>query len=581
MKTKLFVYIALFPILLSGQTTSKEITSSALKAIGAPNNPRVEIAWNRYYDYSELIELSRRLVKAFPKLIRMQSIGKSVKGNDLWALIVTNTDAGPAEEKPAMYIDGNIHSNEIQGAEVALYTVWYLAENYGQNEWITSLLDRTTFYVIPTINPDARDYFIHQGNTPHSPRTGLAPRDDDGDGLLDEDGLDDLDGDGFIVQMRRKNPHGRWLTDPDDKRMMIHAKPDQPGEFELLGWEGFDNDDDGYVNEDGPGFYDPNRNWGWKWEPASLQWGADRYPFSIPENRAVADFILAHKNIAAAQSYHNSGGMIIRGPGNEEDAKTYHPQDLQVYDFLGHTGQEILPGYDYFVLYRDMYTVYGGELDWFYGACGIYTFSNELWTPFNMFRSKNEDWSSRTKDVYRFDRLLLFKEGIVDWKPVDHPQFGRIEVGGVKKSWTRTAPSFLIEEMCHRNMAFTLLNAFHLPELAIDSVRIKKQGVYFQVDAVISNKRIIPTRSQHDVSNRISRPDYVSIVGPNNVIAGFVVTDDLLDLSTEQRYRPEKIEIDAVPGMGTVHVRWLVEGKPPFNIRVDAQRGGIVSRDIL
>ncbi len=581
MKSGIFVICMIPSLLLSGQSVKRDFTSSALKAMGAPNNPRVEIAWNRYYDYAELTDICRRLAKAHPDLVRMSAIGTSFKGKDIWALTVTNFKTGPAKAKPAMYIDGNIHSNEIQGAEVALYTVWYLAENYSQVEWIAELLDKKSFYIVPTINPDARDFYIHQGNTPHSPRSGLAPRDDDGDGLLDEDGMDDLDGDGFIVQMRRKNTNGRWLTDPDDERLMIRAKPDQRGEFQLLGWEGFDNDGDGYVNEDGPGFYDPNRNWGWKWQPASLQWGADRYPFSIPENRAVADFVLEHKNIAAAQSYHNSGGMIIRGPGNEPDAETYHRKDLEVYDFLGESGEKILPGYDYLVLYKDMYTVYGGELDWFYGARGIYTFTNELWTSFNLFRRQSENWAGRRKDVYKFDKLLLFKEGIVEWKSIDHPQYGPVQIGGIKKSWTRTAPSFMIEEMCHRNMAFTLLNAYHLPELAIDSVRIQKQGACYQVDAIVVNKRIIPTRSRHDVVNRISRPDYITIDGANQVLAGFRVTNALLDLSVEQRDRPERLEIEAVPGMGTVHVRWLVAGGPPFHITVDAQRGGMVKLKVM
>ena len=51
-----------------------------------------------------------------------------------------------------------------------------------------------TFYIVPTINPDARDSFIHKANTAHSPRTGLIPIDNDRDGVDNEDGFDDLDG---------------------------------------------------------------------------------------------------------------------------------------------------------------------------------------------------------------------------------------------------------------------------------------------------------------------------------------------------------------------------------------------------
>ncbi len=430
--------------------------------------------------------------------------------------------------KPAIYIDGNIHSNEIQGAEVSLYTAWYLAENYGQVDWITSLLDNKTFYIVPTINPDARDNYIHKPNTPHSPRSGMKPRDDDGDGLFDEDGFDDLDGDGNIVMMRRVNPLGRWKTSDKDPRLMMEADPDELGGYDLLGWEGIDNDGDGRINEDRPGYYDPNRNWGWNWQPAYTQYGADQYPFCLPETRAVADFVLAHPNIGAAQSYHNSGGMILRGPGSKSDEVTYNRSDTEKYEFLGKLGEEMLPGYSYYVLYKDLYPAYGGELDWFFGARGAYTFTNELWSSFDYFRKPKKDddgWFGRQEDVYRFDKLLLFGEGIVPWKKIKHPQYGDIEIGGVKKAWTRTAPSFMIEDMCHRNMAFTLFHAYHLPVIKIDSTSVKNlAGGLKQIDVIIHNERVLPTRSTHDVQKNITMPDNVTIKGQNvKVVAGFVV----------------------------------------------------------
>ena len=555
---------------------AQDLTPSALKAMGAPNNPRVEVAWNRYYDHAGIGDICERLQKAFPNLIHLGSIGKSVRGRELYVLTVSNRENGEPSRKPAMYIDGNIHSNEIQGSEVALYTAWYLVENYGHVEWITALLDNKAFYIVPTINPDARDYYIHESNTPHSPRSGMLPRDDDGDGLVDEDYVDDLDGDGNIVRMRRANPNGRWKADPDDPGLLVRAEPDEKGEYDLLGWEGFDNDGDGRVNEDGPGYYDPNRNWGWGWQPSYVQHGSDLYPFSIPENRAVADFVMAHPNICGAQSYHNAGGMILRGPGVEED-KSCTSSDQQVYDNLGRFGEKMLPGYRYMVLWKDLYSVYGGELDWFYGARGIYTFSNELWTSYDYFRPQNsEERGSGQRDVHKFDELLLFGEGFVSWKKINHPQYGEIEIGGVKKSWTRTPPSFLMEDMCHRNMAFTLFHAYHLPQVTIDSVMAKDldNGLY-QIDAILLNSRMIPTRSDHEITNKFTRPDWV-MLKEADVLAGFVVTNPLMNLTVEQKYRPACINVNAVPPMGTVQVRWIVDGKPDGYIVFDSEKGGIV-----
>ncbi|MBN1559597.1 peptidase M14, partial [candidate division KSB1 bacterium] len=466
-----------------------------------------------------------------------------------------------------------------QGSEVALYTAWYLAENYGRIEWITELLDSKTFYIVPTINPDARDYYMQAGNTPHSPRSGMLPRDDDGDGLMDEDPPDDLDGDGHIVTMRRVNAHGRWKVDSHDPRLLIRADADEKGEYDYLCWEGLDNDGDGMVNEDGPGYYDPNRNWAWLWQPDYVQHGSDQYPFSIPENRAVADFVMAHPNICGAQSYHNSGGMILRGPGTEED-ETYSPADQAVYEDIGKMGEQMLPGYKYMVLWKDLYSVYGGELDWFYGARGIYTFTNELWSSFDYFREQDDDgdWLDRQLDVYRFDELLLFGEGIVPWKSIQHPQFGDIEIGGIKKSWTRTAPSFLLEDMCHRNMAFTLLHAYHLPQISIDSVQVTSLGNGLsQIDVILVNERMIPTRSDHEINSGFTRPDWL-ILQDAQVIAGLIVHDPLMNQTVEQKFKPERMNIRTIPPMETVQVRWLVAGAPRGTIVFDSQKGGLVTR---
>lgn len=284
-----------------------------LAAAGSPPNPKVSVSWNKYYDYAGITDIVKKLAAAHPDLVKLESMGKSFQGKDLWVLTISDLKKGNADKKPAMYIDGNIHSNEIQGSEFAMYTAWYLVEMFNAgNKYVQELLADKTFYIAPTINPDARDNFFHKGNTANSPRSGMIPIDNDRDGLMNEDGFDDLDGDGHITTMRRKNPNGRYKIDPTDPRRMILVGQGEKGDYELLGQEGIDNDGDGFVNEDGEGAYDPNRDWGWNWQPNTIQGGAYKYPFSIPENRAVADFVMKHPNIAAGQSYHNNGGMILR-----------------------------------------------------------------------------------------------------------------------------------------------------------------------------------------------------------------------------------------------------------------------------
>lgn len=568
-------YILVVLMAISLQSISQE-ASQVFRAAGTPSHPKVQVSWNRYHDHAGLVSIMKKINQAYPDLTRMVSVGKSYKGNDIWCIAVTDYKKGDASRKPGMYIDGNIHSNEVQGSEFALYTAWYLTETFNDVPFIRELLADKIFYIVPTINPDARDDFFKLPNTASSPRSGVVPVDNDLDGLVDEDGYDDLDGDGNIVMMRRKNPNGRFREDISLPGRMIQVTGDERGEYELLGSEGLDNDGDGAVNEDGAHFeYDPNRDWGWNWQPSYIQNGAYKYPFSLPENRSVMQFVMNHPNIAGAQSYHNSGGMILRGPGAAEDVDLYNASDLQIYDAIGKKGEQMIPGYKYLVVYKDLYSVFGGELDWFYGGRGIFTFSNELFTPFLMF---NDSGRSGNTEQYRFNEMLLFKDAFVTWKPFNHPQYGPIEIGGFKKNFNRMHPGFLLESDAHRNMAFTIYHAYHTPKLVIDTIMEKSLGDgLMEITAVVSNKRMIPTHSSQDLKHKIERPDHIILNG-RKVLAAMVVDNRNSASATEQKKVSNIIEVDNIPGNGFVTVRWITQGTGKYNVVVDSMKGGVTER---
>jgi hypothetical protein len=543
------------------------------QAIGTPVDPKVSISWNRYYTAEGLAEISKKITEAHPELVKRVSIGKSYEGRDLWSLTITDFSAGDPADKPGFYIDGNIHSNEIQGSEMALYTAWYLTESFAGNKFIKELLTDKVFYIVPTINPDARNAYMQGENNANTPRAGMIPIDDDRDGEYDEDGYDDLNGDGHISIMRRKDPYGQWIEDPQNPGRMIQVDRDKRGEYEYLGYEGIDNDGDGQVNEDRVGgYYDPNRNWGWNWQPEYTQRGSHQYPFSIPEDRAVADFIMAHPNIAGAQSYHNTGGMILRGPGAEDDQATYPRADVQVYDAIGELGAKLIPGYRYMVIFKDLYTTYGGEIEWFHGGRGIFSFTNELYTSYMMFNQRETDADDRTT----FSQKLLFEDDVVPWEAYDHPIYGKVEIGGSKKNYGRANPGFLLESDAHRNMAFTLYHADQMPKLVVESIEEKDLGAgYLEITVTVGNRRLIPTHSAHDLRNKITRPDFISLEGPE-VVSGLRVLNKDLQQTEEQLFQPEKIAVPNIPGLGTVTVRWIVKNRKNLNytISVDSAKGG-------
>ncbi len=539
------------------------------KAAGSPANPRVQASWNKYYTYNGITELCNRLAKEYPNLVTMESAGKSYEGRDIIALTISDKKAGNSDYKPGFYIDGNIHSNEIQGTEMALYTAWYLCEMYDENKFINELLRDKTFYILPTINPDARQYFMNEANNANSPRSGLVPMDNDRDGLYDEDKYDDLNNDGVISLMRRRSPYGTFNTDPKDPRRMIRVKPGEKGEWEILGQEGLDNDGDGQVNEDGIGGYDPNRDYGFNWEPEYIQQGAGKYPFSFPENQAVRDFGFKHRNITGSQSFHNSGGLILRGPSIKGGgAEVFSRSDEEVLNAIGRKGETIIPGYKFITLWKDMYTVYGGELDWWYGAIGSYVFSNELWNEYMMFND------TANIDSYEFDKLLLFEDAFIPWKEFDHPVYGKIEIGGFNKNFGRVHPGFLLESDAHRNAAFCIYNAWASPKLEVRDIKVRSLGGGLkEVTATVINKQMIPTHSGTNLRYKIDPPDYVYIDG-GKVVAGMIVTDKDRSLSQEQKKNPQRLEVPNIEGYQHVDLKWIVKDGSKFTVRVESVKGG-------
>jgi len=538
-------------------------------AAGSPSNPKVKVSWNKYYTYTGVTDFCRKLAEAYPDLVNLSSAGKSYQGRDIHVLTISDRKSGNPDHKPGFWIDGNIHSIELQGTEMAMYTAWYLCEMSGGNEFIKQLLKDKTFYIAPTINPDAREYFANIGVPP---RSGLMPYDNDRDGAFDEDGPDDMNGDKNISQIRRKNQDGAYITDPKDPRRMIRVEPGEKGEYELLGMEGTDNDGDGQFNEDGPGGYDGNRDWGFNWEPNYVQSGAHKYPFSQPENAAVRDFVVKHPNITGAQSFHNSGGMILRGPSIQGGgAEVYSRADDAVLDALGKKGELMIPGYDLLTIWKDMYTVYGGELDWWYGAMGCFVFSNELWNSFLMF------YDTTKTDLFEFDRLLLFEDAFIPWQKINHPVYGEVELGGFSKMFGRLHPGFILENDSHRNAAFCIYNSYQSPKLEITNLKVNKlNGGLKEITASVVNRRMLPTHSATNIKYKIDHPDYVILEG-GTVIAGMIVENADLNITTEQKKNPQKIELTNISGYQKTDLKWIVKGGTKYTVRVESVKGGRAS----
>jgi hypothetical protein len=552
---------------------------------------KVKLDFNRWHDVAELIADMKTLEKAWPKFLKYQSVGKTADGRDIPLMIINNPDTGPELSKAGMYIEANVHGNEIQGGEICLYTVWYLMENYGKLDRITKLVNERVFYLFPTVNPDGRDWFMHGpgGNA----RSGHMPVDDDNDYQVDEDWAVDLNGDGVVSQIRKYvgMGNGTMRKSQADSRTLEAAPPGQ-GDYIMLGQEGIDRDGDGRIGEDGPGSYDGNRNWAADWQPNYIQGGAMDYPFQLPEAKAINDFLLAHPNIAGVQSYHNSGGMILRGPGAESVGE-YPRQDVTAYDELGRNGERMLPFYRYLIIWSGLYTVHGGFIDWTAEGLGILSFSNELWNGGQYYTSPalveqqkdpNSPIAPRVASLWWNDNLE-FGDEYIEWKEFDHPQFGKVEIGGSRKTYGRIPPRFMTEEMCHRNMAFTLYQADEMPMMKMGETRVESLGEsVYKVWVDLNNPKITPTVLAAAARDNIVPPDILTLDGKSvevisaSIVRGKFAFQPMVQQLIDQKDLKRIVVRNGIPGKTTRTIQYLVKGSGDITIRYASLKGGTVAK---
>ncbi|MCP4897488.1 MAG: peptidase M14 [bacterium] len=569
----LFVIMrTLLVVLLVG--CCSQANAASLQAVAEVPDPQ----FNRLYPNDEIVEFLRGYAKAFPEWVRLESIGKASAGGDMWVLSINNPETGPELSKPAMYVDGATHANEVQGTETALYLINYLLHNYGELDPVTELMDRAVFYFVPMVNPDSREKWFTEPSTASFPRTVPVHIDDDRDGRIDEDGMEDLDGDGELTQMRKRVPlgEGDYKLHPDDPRRLVEVEDDELGDYIRLGSEGIDNDGDGRVNEDSIGYVDPNRTWGYGWQPRYVQNGTTQYPLQIAESRSIALWALEHPNVIAAQSFHNTGQMILRGPGSKM-ARRYERVDVRAYDIIGEEGEKLLPGYKYMVLWKDLYTAYGGTLDHFYGIHGAITFSNELWGPVQDF---DGDGDVTEEERFKFSDLLTHGRMFSEWTEFDHPQYGTVEIGGFRHDTWRVPEGWMLEEECHRNASFVFYHATQLPKLRFGEPIVEHiDGKLWRIHVPVRNDRAIPSMTAVASQLKLHRPDIVTVEGAQ-VISSGVVQDAYLNKVDLQKHRPERLMVDGVEGRSTKTLFLLVEGSGDITVTYDSVKAGTLTKTI-
>ncbi len=258
-----------------------------------------------YLDYDGLTRELRSIVNN-SNLASMESLGSTLQDRDIWVVTVADPRGAPLEERPAVLVVGNLEGDHVVGSHLALEAIRYLVQN-ATDPAVHEALVQHAFYVFPRLNPDGAEAMFARVKSLR--RTNARPFDEDNDGRIDEDGPEDLNGDGYITLMRAPDPSGVFMVDPDNPRLMkrADATKGESGAYTLY-WEGTDNDGDGFINEDGPGGVDLNRNF--QHEYPYWQGDAGPYMVSEVESRALMDFTIDHRNIAAILTFGASDNLV-------------------------------------------------------------------------------------------------------------------------------------------------------------------------------------------------------------------------------------------------------------------------------
>lgn len=551
-------YITLVLVLFTLSVSAQVNENSRKPYKGVDSDIVVPLRFDRYYDYAEVNEALSLLAETYPSLCKVESVGFSDENREILALVINNPKTGDDQSKPGVWVDGNIHGNEVQAGEVCLYYADYLLRSYGVNDDITKTVDRNAHYIVPVVNVDGRYHWFNEAHTPSSSRTVSVAYDDDNDGLFDEDPNEDLDGDGSITMMRIKDPFGNYKVDPIDPRIMVRVAPGEKGDYSLLGYEGIDNDEDGLFNEDQTGYLDPNRNYPGSWQPTYIQGGAGEYPLSSKAIRSVADYNYKHENIIVSWHFHNSGGMFLYSPSAKNEVMI--SEDAATFKTMAREMEKIVPEYRSFPA-LDLYPTYGGSIDFAFRINGTFGYVGELFnSKFETFKpADGKTTLTSEQQRLKFNDHVVHGDLFKMWTKYDHPTYGEIEIGGWKKISSRLPHPFMLMDLVHRNSSAIYLTAAQTPDIKLEVLKSEKIGsTTKRVTVRVSNSGLLPSMSTTAFKDGIYAKDYLKLTGAK-VIAGGVLSNQYTNDVKFKDHKPE-IQFISVPGQGKVDLQFIVEG---------------------
>ncbi len=570
-----------------------------------------------YRDYDGFTRELRSIVDG-SDLATLRSLGTTLGGREIWMVEVGARSGAPLDGRPGVLVVGTLEGDHPAGSHLALEALRYLLGK-GEEAAVREVLEKNVFYFFPRLNPDGAEAMF--SSVKWNRRTNSRPWDEDNDGRLDEDGPEDLNGDGYVTVMRVPDPSGPFLVDSADGRVMKRADATrgERGAFRLH-LEGTDNDGDGFINEDGPGGVDLNRNF----QHAYPYWEGDGGPHMVSEieSRAVMDFALAHRNIAAFLTFGESdnlvtppdsrgalaaarvldlplfaqasnagvfevgvvsaggagrggggrgggggGGAGLRGaqPGRDNDpssgvrpATTVATGDLVYFKAVSDAYREIT-GITSVPVHR---TPEGALFQYGYFHFGVPSFSTPGW---GVPAGEGGEGDGRTLSALEAAGI----EAFTGWAPFRHPDLGEVEIGGFLPYVTHNPPGARLPELGEKHGQFLVKLAGMLPSVRIADAKVTAHGGgVFTVTVAVENLGFFPTSTRHGVTS--------GSVGPTSV----QIQADARDILTGA---DKTTSVGVLNGSGArEEVTWVIRGREGAQVEIKllSQKSGQDSRTV-
>jgi murein tripeptide amidase MpaA len=417
------------------------------------------------------------------------------------------------------------------------------------------------------------------------------------------DGLtagEDVDGDGRILQMRVEDPNGAWKPHPQEPRLMVRRDPIETGGtyYRLLPEGLLKNYDGATIQVRRPKeSLDLNRNFPAGWRTESDQPGAGVYPTSEPEARNLVEFVMNHKNITSTISFHTMSGVLLRGFGVRPDEEQI-TEDLWVFQKIGAKGTEIT-GYPDISTFHDFryhpkQVITGAFDEWTYEHLGVFSWTVEFWNPMKQAGIEKFtyiDWyrehlvEDDLKLLQWSDRALKAK-GYVDWYPFDHPQLGKVELGGwdFLHMWTNVPLEFLEKEISPFP-DWIVWHALISPRLGIRETSVTSLGGdAFRIRFVIQNEGWLSTYvTKRALEKKVTRGVMAEIILPEGASLEAGKEREELGELEGRAYKNVFVDELAEGTSDRVKAEWVVKAKKGTKIRLTAKhdRAGVVRVEVV